>query len=166
MTLTREDTAMVKLESYWKSNRDWIHFEDRKVVLNDDAPEATKRSYQIYLKQLLDIDRRTERHLVIPKNRKGMEEYEEHDPDWDPGSFETESLSVFLIPYQEYCVLRCFLPIENYLHNNTRRMYDAEIEQYLSLLDKKGIDVPQTRTVLADAMDYHTFVEFVEANII
>ena len=166
VAISREDIAMVKLESYWYSNRDWFHFEGMKRVINNDAPEEAKRNYQIYLKQLLNIDRRTQRHLVIPKNREGMDEYEDHDPDWDLGSFETESLIVFLIPYEEYCVLRHFLPIENYLHNNTRRMYNAEIELYLSILEKKGIDTPQIRAVLAEAMNYQTFVEFVEVHII
>ena len=56
VAISREDIAMVKLESYWNSNHDWFHFEGMKRVINDDAPAEAKRSYQIYLEQLLDID--------------------------------------------------------------------------------------------------------------
>jgi hypothetical protein len=57
---------MVKIESYWHSNQEWFHFDAQGLVLNDDAPEEAKRSYKIYLNQLADIDRRTERNLIMP----------------------------------------------------------------------------------------------------
>lgn len=82
---------MVKLETHWRSNRAWFHYEGWKRVLNNDAPEEAKRSYRVYLQQLLDIDRRTDRLLVVPKNQESVDEYEDHDADWSLGSFETES---------------------------------------------------------------------------
>lgn len=54
--------------------------------------------------------------------------------------------------YEEFCVLRYFLPIEDYLREKTWRMYDEETKRYLSLLDKEGIDVPRTRAVLIPSM--------------
>ena len=157
---------MVKLELYWESNRDWYHYDGWTSVLNDDEPEEAKRSYRVYLQQLLDIDRRTDRYLVVPKNQEGVDEYEDHDADWDRGSYETESLIVFQIPYEEFCVLRYFLPIEDYLREKTWRMYDEEIRRYLSLLDEEEIDVLRTRAVLMATLKYHTFVEYSEAHII
>ena len=157
---------MVKLESYWQTNSGWVHFEKTGYVINNNTPEEAKRSYQINLKQLADIDRRTQRYLVIPKNQDGIDEYEDHDPDWMRESFETDSLKVFLIPYEEFCEIREPLPIEDYLHEDSHRMYDAEIERYLALLDKNGMAVPQIKAVLTEALRYHTFVEFVETHIL
>ena len=48
---------MVKLELYWESNRDWYHYDGWTSVLNDEEPEEAKRSYRVYLQQLLDIDK-------------------------------------------------------------------------------------------------------------
>ena len=44
---------MTKLDFYWKSNKEWYHLNDNmRFVVNDDAPDEAKKSYQNYLKQL------------------------------------------------------------------------------------------------------------------
>ena len=44
---------MTKLDFYWQSNKDWYHItETCDFVVNDNAPEEAKKSYQNYLKQL------------------------------------------------------------------------------------------------------------------
>lgn len=157
---------MVSLESYWMKNKDWSHREDGQLVINDDAPEEAKESYKKYLNQLSDIDRRTHRTLVIPKNQAGIDEYEYNDVDWFRGDYETEILKVFNIPYDEFYIIRANLPIEDYMAEFSWRMYDAEIEKYLFLLREKGLKVPRLRSTLIEALNYHTFVEYVEENIL
>lgn len=157
---------MVSLESYWMKNRDWTHFEDGRRVVNDDAPEEAKASYEKYLNQLDDIDRRTKRTLVIPKNQAGIAEYEDNDADWSCGDYETEILKVFNIPYDEFCIIRESLPIDDYLAEESWRMIDPEIKRYISLLREKELNVPQLLNTLIEALDYHTFVEYVEEHIL
>ncbi len=157
---------MVNLESYWMNKKEWSHFEDGRLVVNDDAPEEAKKSYRKYLDQLADIDQRTNRTLVIPKNQAGIDDYEDNDADWSRGDYETEILKVFNIPYDEYCVIRKNLPIEDYLAEDSWRMYDAEIEKYISLLWEKGLKVPRLLSALTEALGYHTFVEYIEENIL
>ena len=87
---------MVKLESYWHSNREWFHFNVQGLVLNDDAPEEAKRSYQRYLNQLADIDKRTKRYLIIPKGQADIDSLKRsEDPNWEDESFETDLLITF-----------------------------------------------------------------------
>lgn len=44
---------MTKLDYYWASNKEWYHLnENMQFVVNDDAPDEAKRSYQNYLRQL------------------------------------------------------------------------------------------------------------------
>ena len=44
---------MTKLDFYWQSNKEWYHLtENCDFVVNDDAPEEAKQSYQNYLKQV------------------------------------------------------------------------------------------------------------------
>ena len=45
---------MTKLDFYWKSNKDWYHRNPvtMRCVINDDAPEEAKKSYQNYLKEV------------------------------------------------------------------------------------------------------------------
>ena len=63
---------MVKLEHYWSTNKNWWHWtEDGEIVMNEAAPNDAKESYRIYKQQLADIDRRTGRWLVIPKDKTG-----------------------------------------------------------------------------------------------
>ncbi len=40
-----------KLESlYWRSNPSWSHYDNNgRLVINDDAPERAKRSYDMYI---------------------------------------------------------------------------------------------------------------------
>jgi hypothetical protein len=46
---------MTKLDYYWASKKEWYHLnENMCFVVNDDAPEEAKKSYQNYLKQLKD----------------------------------------------------------------------------------------------------------------
>ena len=43
---------MTKLDYYWASNEEWYHLnENMHFVVNDDAPEEAKKSYQNYLRQ-------------------------------------------------------------------------------------------------------------------
>jgi len=44
---------MKKIDHYWQSNPDWWHWdENMNKVVNDDAPEEAKKSYEHYLEQL------------------------------------------------------------------------------------------------------------------
>lgn len=44
---------MTKLDFYWKSNKAWYHLtENGDFVVNDDAPEEAKQSYQNYKRQV------------------------------------------------------------------------------------------------------------------
>lgn len=44
---------MTKLDYYWASNKSWYHLDSNmQFVVNDDAPEEAKKSYNNYLKQL------------------------------------------------------------------------------------------------------------------
>ena len=51
---------MTKLDFYWKSNKEWYHRDPVSLccVLNDDAPEEAKKSYQNYLKQAKEAKKR------------------------------------------------------------------------------------------------------------
>jgi len=42
---------MTKLDYYWASRDEWIHWDGKKFVLNDDAPEEAQKSYEHYLQQ-------------------------------------------------------------------------------------------------------------------
>ena len=89
---------MVKLELLWSTNPAWSHWEGWNQVLNDDAPEEAKRSYQRYLHQLADIDRRTERNRIIPKGQTGIDYYKKEEPLWEAGYYDPDLLTVFSIP--------------------------------------------------------------------
>ena len=41
------------IDLYWKSNKDWYHWDEEVegYVINDDAPEEAKESYERYLEQ-------------------------------------------------------------------------------------------------------------------
>lgn len=44
---------VVGLDTYWKSNDEWWHLEeDRRMVVNDDAPQKAQESYKHYLEQV------------------------------------------------------------------------------------------------------------------
>ena len=50
---------MTKLDYFWMTNEDWYHITDTcDFVLNDDAPEEAKKSYQNYLKELKEASER------------------------------------------------------------------------------------------------------------
>lgn len=43
---------MRKLDYYWMSKEEWYHMNENCVfVLNDDAPEEARKSYENYLRQ-------------------------------------------------------------------------------------------------------------------
>lgn len=43
---------MTKLDYYWASNEAWYHLNDNmNFVVNDDAPDEAKKSYDNYLRQ-------------------------------------------------------------------------------------------------------------------
>ena len=159
---------MVKLESYWHSNREWFHFNVQGLVLNDDAPEEAKRSYQRYLNQLADIDKRTKRYLIIPKGQADIDSLKRsEDPNWEDESFETDLLIVFAIPYDEFCRVR-EVGFEEYMEEHGRRLYEDEVRELLTVLvlDEKEIDVPEMRGALAKVTECHSFVEYFAEHII
>lgn len=44
---------MRELDCYWQTNKDWYHEEEEGYfVVNDDAPQKAKDSYNRYLSQL------------------------------------------------------------------------------------------------------------------
>lgn len=44
---------MEKLDCYWQTKKEWYHEEEEGyLVVNDDAPEKAKKSYERYLSQL------------------------------------------------------------------------------------------------------------------
>lgn len=45
---------MTKLDMFWRSKREWWHIENFDAVLNNDAPEEAKKSYEHYKKQLIE----------------------------------------------------------------------------------------------------------------
>lgn len=47
----RQVYIMTKLDFYWRNDKNWYHWEGNVAVLNDDAPEEAKKSYQNYLRQ-------------------------------------------------------------------------------------------------------------------
>ena len=50
---------MTKLDFYWRSNKDWYHMtETCEFIVNDDAPEEAKKSYQNYLRQRREASKR------------------------------------------------------------------------------------------------------------
>lgn len=48
---------MRKFDMFWRSNKEWYHFEDGYFVVNDNAPEEAKKSYEHYLEQCKELDR-------------------------------------------------------------------------------------------------------------
>ena len=46
-------SAMVVLDLYWKTNKEWWHRDEKSLcpVLNDNAPKEAKESYARYLEQ-------------------------------------------------------------------------------------------------------------------
>lgn len=43
---------MRKLDCYWMENDEWWHYNENLFpVINDDAPEEAKKSYEHYLEQ-------------------------------------------------------------------------------------------------------------------
>lgn len=42
---------MTKLDFHWQDNKEWYHWEGNIAVVNDNAPEEAKKSYENYLKQ-------------------------------------------------------------------------------------------------------------------
>ena len=60
---------MIKLSDeliYWKTNEDWYHFDSDTggLVVNDDAPQKAKDSYNKYRQKIEEICRR-EKELGI-----------------------------------------------------------------------------------------------------
>ena len=45
---------MKRLDNYWKSNKEWYHYEGLEPVMNEDAPEEAKKSFERYQKQIKD----------------------------------------------------------------------------------------------------------------
>ena len=49
---------MTKFDYFWRSNPEWVKYENRKFVLKDDAPKEAKESYERYLKQREEATKR------------------------------------------------------------------------------------------------------------
>lgn len=45
---------MKRLDYYWRSNKEWYHWDEEKAhyIVNNDAPDEAKESYNHYLEQL------------------------------------------------------------------------------------------------------------------
>lgn len=158
---------MVKLDLYWKTNKEWCYFDEaRGFVLREDAPLEAKESYKNYCKQLAAIDRWTSRSLVIPKNEAGVQLYEHEDPDWNRGSYETEKWKIFCIPYDEFCILREGVDIREFMEEHEYRLSGEAIRELIHDIQEKTLNVPQTLSVLKEATGYNTFVEYVEEHIL
>ncbi len=50
---------MRKLDYFWKTNKDWYHRKENGVcVINEDAPLDAQKSYQHYLEQCKEAQKR------------------------------------------------------------------------------------------------------------
>lgn len=50
---------MRKYDYYWQSNENWYHMtENYEFVVNEDAPPEAQKSYQHYLEQCKEVDKR------------------------------------------------------------------------------------------------------------
>lgn len=164
---------MVRLESYWSSNKDWWHWDNGIRVMNDDAPEEAKESFRRYKQQLADIDRRTGRWLVIPKNQEGWDYYDDNDADWskaDETSYSDKYMTVVKIPYEEFVVLR-ENGIDDFMEDASPegpvgRMKPSDVREC-----KKRVEVFKDKVHvfydgLIEAEEYGMDIEFVEAHIL
>ena len=67
---------MTKLDFYWKSKKEWYHLtENGDFVVNDNAPEEAKKSYQNYLKEFnRKYSRKREQVTLIDGTKEQREE--------------------------------------------------------------------------------------------
>ena len=49
---------MTRLDSLWAKDSQYWHIENGDVVIHDDAPEEVKKSYERYLKQAEEAEKR------------------------------------------------------------------------------------------------------------
>lgn len=49
---------MTRLDFSWSKDRKYWHFENGLVVIHEDAPEEVKESYERYLKQAKEAEKR------------------------------------------------------------------------------------------------------------
>lgn len=55
---------MTKFDYRWMEDKKWIHqLEDGSFVVNDDAPNEVKESYQNYVKQHIDYAKRKKKYI-------------------------------------------------------------------------------------------------------
>ena len=155
---------MVKLELLWSTNPAWSHWEGWNQVLNDDAPEEAKRSYQRYLHQLADIDRRTERNRIIPKGQTGIDYYKKEEPLWEAGYYDPDLLTVFSIPYDEFCRVRGGISFAEYMEERGSVLHEDGVRELLELM--KDIDAPEIKGVLSEVLEWHSYVEYCAQHII
>ena len=164
---------MVKYDLFWMSNRDWLDIStEYGCRLKESAPEEAKRSYEIYLTQKRRADERTTRLFVIPKTREGAEYYEteglsfEDENDCElPKSYENDKMIVFCIPYNEFCILRSYIEIEDYFEADTYRLSARSIKKYLAEIERLKLDTPMVIDVLKRAVEYNTYTEFLESRL-
>ncbi len=161
---------MVKYDLFWMSNQDWLNIStEYGCVLKESAPEEAKRSYENYLAQKRSVDERTSRHFVIPKSEEGAEYYETEGLTFEDEngceleeSYENDKMIVFRIPYNEFCILRSYMEIEDYLEEDTYMLSVDSIKKYLAEIEKLKLDTPMVIDVLKRALEYNTYAEFLE----
>ena len=164
---------MVKLEHYWSTNKNWWHWtEDGEIVMNEAAPNDAKESYRIYKQQLADIDRRTGRWLVIPKDKTGWEYYEQYDLDWskaEEGSYTNAYMTVIKIPYDEFIILEEYGIVDFIedasLNDPVGRISQMDVKKCIEMISTYKDKVSVFYAGLLEAEGYGMEIEFVEANI-
>ena len=165
---------MVKLEHYWCTNKDWWYWtEDGGRIMNEDAPEDAKESYRIYKQQLADIDRRTGRWLVIPKDKSGWNYYNQYDLDWnraEEGSYSDVYMTVVKMPYAEFDILR-ENGIVDFMKDDSPdgpvgRMTHMDVKKCIEMTSNYKDKVSVFYAGSLEAEGYGLDIEFVEANIL
>lgn len=52
---------MIKYESFWSSNWDWVKFTEKGMTIREDAPPEAQESYRIHKQQIKERKEREER---------------------------------------------------------------------------------------------------------
>lgn len=162
---------MVKLEGYWLTNEEWWHWtEHGGIIMNDNAPDEAKESYRKYKKQLADIDRRTGRWIVIPKDKDGWDYFDENDADWDAAPYSNKYMMVVKIPYDEFIILR-ENDIVDYmedvcLDSSVDRMSQLDVKKCIKMAEPYKEEVPVFYAGLVEAEKYGFGIDFIEQQII
>lgn len=164
---------MVRLESYWSSNKEWWHWDNGTRVMNDIAPDEAKESFRRYKLQLADIDKRTGCWLVIPKNKEGWDYYDDNDADWtkaDEESYSDKYMTVVRILYEEFVILR-ENGVEDFMEDASPegpvgRTKPSDVQECKKLVEAFKDKAHIFYAGLIEAEEYGMGIEFVEAHIL